>query len=417
MHTPNIAVAEQQHAAWLLGYLCGVRPGSITVGSSREESQTLTWGDIDIQRQLTADGIWEGQFLAKITFKYQTETEETAAQRKYLHMTILSPKTNITLSLPHRLLVIALRRGLINHYESINELMLGQEENVSFKPDALSLPVLLATSPDSLSLEDGAAHTRSLTKYIRDCIQWVGYGGTSASYSWRKYDTHLDRVVGGDVARAAMAHGPRTTTFERYYNQGRYDLNLTGILIDGQVGQDADVLENAESLVLNRAIHLRNDLSRERALAEFVDGHVLVTEALANGATHDAIKQIKKRLKRKGLDALLRNEREIQEESRTIDEIRERIQELRKPSTLMRMVHRRIEERVKQDQELRGELMEERAEYLCHAEEEMESGEVGTQNSSSITIPDVHESPVLPICLKSSTAFMELLMEFSPNKL
>jgi hypothetical protein len=42
----------------------------------------------------------------------------------------------------------------------------------------------------------------------------------------------------------------------------------------------------------------------------------------------------------------------------------------------MRMIYQRIEERDKQDQQLRGELLEEHVEDFRDAEEEMESGEI-----------------------------------------
>lgn len=418
MYTPNIAVAEQQHVAWLLGYLCGIRPGSIAVSKFKSSSETLSWKDIDIRRQLTADGIWHGQFLVKITFRYLKRTEDTKVDGTDLRMTILSPNTNPMLSLPHRLLVIALRRGLLRNYKSIEELMAGKEERVTFKPDALSLPVLYATSARGLFLQNRPARSQALTEYIRSRALWLGYEGSTTFYAWRrKFGTQIERAVGVEKARGAMAHAFSSKVYEQYYDQGLYDLDNTNILIDNENGKNKAVLENTESLAVNRTIHLKNVKSRTKALNEFVENHTLVTEAVSKGTAPDDIKKIKKRLRKKALDALLRNEQEIQFQSRTIDEIHRRIKELREPSALTRMIDQRIKENERRNQKnLEPELLEQSAEDFRDVEEEMDAGEVDLQNPTDIITPDIDKCIFLPATSKTFIAFMELLLEFAPKK-
>ena len=57
------AVAEQQHLCWLLGFICGVRPGTIGV-SGKRKNEYLQWKDIKITR-------WQGSnFRVRIIFRY-----------------------------------------------------------------------------------------------------------------------------------------------------------------------------------------------------------------------------------------------------------------------------------------------------------------------------------------------------------
>lgn len=56
-------VAEQQHLCWLLGFVLGVRPGSIGFSKKRKD-QYLQWKDIQLMR-------WKGNnFRVKITFRW-----------------------------------------------------------------------------------------------------------------------------------------------------------------------------------------------------------------------------------------------------------------------------------------------------------------------------------------------------------
>lgn len=64
--TPNPDVSQQQHLAWLLGFVCGVRPGSIAVARTRD-GQFLQWKDVQIYRAGGRDSM---NFQAKVTFRW-----------------------------------------------------------------------------------------------------------------------------------------------------------------------------------------------------------------------------------------------------------------------------------------------------------------------------------------------------------
>jgi hypothetical protein len=92
------------------------------------------WRDVQIFR---GDAI--GTFIAMITFRslktniVDPERDTKATPLKELKTKIPSPKGNESLffSIPHRLLVILLRRGLLGHYTNIEELLHGQNHEIT----------------------------------------------------------------------------------------------------------------------------------------------------------------------------------------------------------------------------------------------------------------------------------------------
>ncbi|EON64493.1 hypothetical protein W97_03725 [Coniosporium apollinis CBS 100218] len=122
--TPNKAVAENHHLAWLFGLVCEVRPG--TLGQiHRRPDHFLRWEDITISRDVSDD---RKTFTVKVTFRWlKGNRDNLATMNKRLKMTIRSPTTvtQIPLSIPHRLLVILIRRGLLEHHDSFESAVFG----------------------------------------------------------------------------------------------------------------------------------------------------------------------------------------------------------------------------------------------------------------------------------------------------
>lgn len=129
--TPSMDNAEGHHLAWLLGRVCCVRPGSIG-WSHREYEKTgqyLTWGDVRITR--TEE---KGRFVAEICFRtLKTNFDDPERGRnkpnplQELKTTIVSPSSldALVFSIPHRLLTMAIRRGLLVGINTIDELFNG----------------------------------------------------------------------------------------------------------------------------------------------------------------------------------------------------------------------------------------------------------------------------------------------------
>jgi hypothetical protein len=54
MRTPNVEVAEQHTIAWLLGYLCWIRPGSCC--PTVVKSGSLEWQRVYISCEVNSEG-------------------------------------------------------------------------------------------------------------------------------------------------------------------------------------------------------------------------------------------------------------------------------------------------------------------------------------------------------------------------
>lgn len=136
--TKCIELAEMHHLAWCIGRVCAVRPGSLGYNLKNKDSiqqkKFLRWGDVKIFR-----GVAGGEFIADLTFRVlKTNSEDPEKGNlddrppRPLQCRVLSPKKNenIIFSVPHRLLVIALRRGIINGISTIDELLAGRALNI-----------------------------------------------------------------------------------------------------------------------------------------------------------------------------------------------------------------------------------------------------------------------------------------------
>lgn len=111
--TASIDVAENHHLAWCLACVCGVRPG--TLGWAKERrNDYLRWEDITITR---GD---RGRSDCQITFKHLKGTRDDIGKDTSQTLYPKAPISTkfIPLSIPHRLLVILLRRDALEDYPS-----------------------------------------------------------------------------------------------------------------------------------------------------------------------------------------------------------------------------------------------------------------------------------------------------------
>lgn len=132
--TKTIELAEMHHLAWCIGRVCAIRPGSPKNKNNIPHKKFLTWRDVKIFR-----GTSDGEFVGDLTFrvlKTNLEDPERANESdrppRPLQCRVLSPKKNenIIFLVPHRLLAIAIRRGIIDGISTIDELLAGRALNI-----------------------------------------------------------------------------------------------------------------------------------------------------------------------------------------------------------------------------------------------------------------------------------------------
>jgi hypothetical protein len=63
IQTPCREISAQHQLAWLLGFVCGARPGSLAKSERRENF--MTWNDVKILR-----GEEKMHFIVELTFEY-----------------------------------------------------------------------------------------------------------------------------------------------------------------------------------------------------------------------------------------------------------------------------------------------------------------------------------------------------------
>jgi len=125
----NICIenSEQHQAIWCIGRTTAVRPGSI--GSVRYRPGHLQWRDC----QFTTTEV-PGEFTVSINFRHLktnlTDPEKVDDSRSLLCVLKAPTADNIIFSPAIRLLVIALRRGILQDVSTVDELLSTKLRNI-----------------------------------------------------------------------------------------------------------------------------------------------------------------------------------------------------------------------------------------------------------------------------------------------
>jgi hypothetical protein len=85
---------------------------------------------------------------------------------------------NVDLSIPHRIIGIALRRGVLDDYDLARDgsqkILYGDELNIRIKETAKDLPIFLRAEPRGLSLTSKPMSAAALSAYIKQRARQVG---------------------------------------------------------------------------------------------------------------------------------------------------------------------------------------------------------------------------------------------------
>ncbi|KAH7008525.1 hypothetical protein EDB80DRAFT_683528 [Ilyonectria destructans] len=138
------------------------------------------------------------------------------------------------MSAPHRLLTIAIRRGVLHGIQTIDELFKSRNRFIAIKKEFLDKPVFVAGTQQGLDVDlDKPMASEAFTDYLQHCAEKVGFTKSITFYSLR-CDTaqELLEKVRPKQAEAIVAHDPNSTILERCYTVNRTELlNLTSIAL------------------------------------------------------------------------------------------------------------------------------------------------------------------------------------------
>ena len=195
-NSANMHNAEQHHLARCIARFCALRPGSL--GQPREDRHIaaaeladypdfLVWGDIRLER-LQGPGSFMLHLQIRNLKTNSLMNGEKATQNTKLNFRIRTPSLadNLLYSIPHRLLVIGLRRGVFDNVADLNDLIHGSQQNILIKPAFLNVAVFLRSSPGVRTLTDQPMFAYSFTTYLSEHGQRIGYKDKITLYSFRR---------------------------------------------------------------------------------------------------------------------------------------------------------------------------------------------------------------------------------------
>ncbi|KAM0200381.1 hypothetical protein ACHAPI_002806 [Fusarium lateritium] len=331
--TPEISVAELHHLAWCIGRVCAVRPGSLARSDHRKadaiDKPFLTWGDIELSRDSE-----DGKFTAKITIRnLKTNYEDPEKARKKgsapskLKCIIKSPQitSNLIFSVPHRLLIIAIRRGILDGIETLDQLLSSELQYITIRQEFLNQPVFLAAGPRGLTLTEKPMRATALTTYISLRGKKIGYAQDLTFYSLRRRAaTDLSRKIGKDAARSLMNHDPNSRTLEKYYLSLEDTLDVSGLALDELDGTE-DNSGHTEDLVKagnDLAIHVLSDERARKvhgpALNALMNQMMMGDENYPALAPPETLRYYKRRIRRAAFKTLLAQE--VQDQRRKMSQ-------------------------------------------------------------------------------------------------
>ncbi|KAB5555005.1 hypothetical protein GE09DRAFT_1239454 [Coniochaeta sp. 2T2.1] len=321
-NTKYIDMAEQHHLAWCLGRLCAVRPGSLgeKEGAERERHLFLTWRDVTIVVEEP------GCFTVQIVFRslktaHEKDSEAATAQAAgyTLTCTITSPKllSNIIFSVPHRLLVIALRRGAIEGLNTIDEVREYSGHRILIKPGFLDQPVFFAGLPGGRGLSSEPMSAQALSAYLKLRGEMLGFVLVITFYSLRRRSARdLTDLLGCDTARAIMNHAPDTRTLEMSYYEPVQHLNLTTLGLGEGGDTNLSIKQNPHNLAMTRVDeHAVCRVSRKKILRAMVAQMIARDDQYPTNATPSERRSYNKRVLRAANDEL-RSREEIEQRSK-----------------------------------------------------------------------------------------------------
>jgi hypothetical protein len=190
----------------------------------------LTLGDV----QITRDAGNTQSFLVSLCFRPLKEHIHKASSRgNVLKQMIKSPADiqHLPLSLPRRLVVLALHRGLFVNHTSARSVLHGNDFILQLKPECKDQLVVTF---------DGYNNSEVVNRYLRQACQNAGFSLSDTYYSSRRqFGTTGRRTLGVEIARKAMAHEIGSSAYWQYYDCGLDHVDVTDLVVDGDDGRAA----------------------------------------------------------------------------------------------------------------------------------------------------------------------------------
>lgn len=250
---------KQHYAVWLLVYMVGIRPGSITVcpgyeagaslgpaGLTRPEDETLRWRDITFFRMDNVEGI-----AVRIQFKF-TKGQRNPHDNKMIEgkkeFTFIPIKgSTYEFDLSAILLALAFSRGLFPaKFRTLEDLHGGDDVFLPTVDQVAKQPVFVAATSNTGDLNVKVAMKEgSLNDKLREMCVKVGLLGHNTIYSLRRSAIiETRRATDTEFAKQLAGHGETSHCLAAYDVVGLADVDITSIRL-GAEGVSRDAMRDA----------------------------------------------------------------------------------------------------------------------------------------------------------------------------
>lgn len=208
---------------------------------------------------------------------------------------------NLMFSVPHRILVLALRRGALQNHSTIESILDGQEKFITFKPEFMSKPVFTRGTARGLSIDPN--QPLSADKFS----EYITLRGSRAGYSQaitfssirRRACTDFVKAFGPEIARNIMSHDAETRTMERHYLDRLPQIDTSAAALGEDVSKRAgDMYVDSHRLFMQRLSAQEVAEIFSKALNVLVRQALMADEQWLN-ATSTSIKKNRQRIIRR----------------------------------------------------------------------------------------------------------------------
>lgn len=308
---------------WCVGRVTALRPGSLCPSGKYARTEPLTWRCLEFTQGDVAGRFSVRMTVDRIDIKHpeaSTDDMQPVLENK-LSINMPSPTAeNLVFSPSHRLLVIALRRGLLQDISSIDELLAYTGHVIPISPEHLDDTIFYSGQPKG----DGLDFTKSLrapalTDYLRRRGRQIGYTSSISWYSIRRRAaTDMAMRIGTSATRLFLGHTPDSQVLERYYLNMTETLDQSGILLDEPIesgGHSSEKYKNWAPLALDRLKHTAFQQTRGNALAQLTQRIILADPDPPQNLSAQSIKNYRRNARRIAEQQLIAVEAEKQRTS------------------------------------------------------------------------------------------------------
>ncbi|KAI5368191.1 hypothetical protein Slin15195_G033250 [Septoria linicola] len=367
MNNRSIELSEQHVALWCIGRASALRPGSLcpSVPSARSRAKPLTWNNFSFTQSS------KGQFdmslhLPRINIKLVNDpllADDADVSTEPVELQFPSPAADsLEFSAAHRMLVIAVRRGILEGIDTLQELFDTELREFRVKEEHLDDVVFFAGNNRGLGLDKSRPLTSgALTEYLRTRGWRAGFTHAVTWYSIRRRAaTDLVPLIGLEMTRLVLGHSPNSNTLEKYYLRLNAILNAANLLTNNGVEKAGNLVSQASWQALS-VTSLKDEAllrSRGQALDELIRALVLQDPHAPTDPKSKDFKNYRKRVKAVAQKMLLEKEAEWQKGRMTLRDFQQRLALAKSASVFAQEVSSRAAQALSEDA---GENVDEQA--------------------------------------------------------